>query len=282
MPPTPPHDAPSIQSQPSPPPPLPSHQSVTENLSEKVHSLAKRLSSTYLGSACEKPVALPPALSVISSASASSGTDEDTDDEDSERERLITEDERDSRRFVLRPVPTTAYRGRAPGRKVSDATVMESDVGGAMLCTAVSDPMLADCAYGDGRDTSPLIMTTKRRNGTQRGSVVGSGPGNGKGMQPSKTLPNLARAAPSTTGAGGFLSRMWGAATKGSAAAATSSTGKTPLVDPAEPEGAHTTVVGIGPAQAAATGAASRLGRLAHSRSAMFRSAAAVGGEGEC
>ena len=316
MPPTPPHEkassnaAPPSAQPPSQPQSQP-HTSVAEGLSGKVHNLARRLSSTYLGTnACEKPAqSLPPTLSAMSSCASSSassstssstsgsGTESEpeaetgieTDDDDTERSRLLdgVGEQREpdaTQRFVLRPLPPSIARRRSNARKTSDATI--TDVRAA-LGAAASETALAEHA-GTG---SPLVPTAAKRRSLSKRTSVARMQGR---LVPSRTLPNLAAGV--GTGAGGFLSRMWGAATKASAmssaapsatagaalAAPAGGTGKTPLVDIVEPEAAHTAQT---QAQALHATGAFHLRRLAHSRSAMFRSTAAgqpgYGGEGE-
>ena len=236
------------------------------------------------------------ASSSTSSSTSGSGTESEPEaetgietDDDTERSRLLdgVGEQREpdaTQRFVLRPLPPSIARRRSSARKTSDATI--TDVRAA-LGAAASETALAEHA-GTG---SPLVPTAaKRRSLTKRASVAHM---QGR-LVPSRTLPNLAAGV--GTGAGGFLSRMWGAATKASAASSAApsatagaamaapagGTGKAPLVDIVEPEAAHTAQT---QAQALHATGAFHLRRLAHSRSAMFRSTAAgqpgYGGEGE-
>ncbi|KAI0069275.1 hypothetical protein BV25DRAFT_120904 [Artomyces pyxidatus] len=255
----------------------------TQLISGTVHGIAKRLSSAVLTNVkCdrESPALLCATLSAASGSTSSSGS-ASTSGTDSEYGSSLLEDNVSSisssseddedfagedacllpeTKFVLKPVPTSAYRRR----KVSESTVTVAAHGSTTsLNTIGSDMTIANvqCALS----ASPA-------------AVVGASPArpkpNGRRamIPPSKTMPALPRGTPS--GASSFLSRMWGAATKGSPASAS---GKAPHASPVAP------VVDLiePPPEALVTGVAHATGafhlrRLAHSRSAaMFRSVAA-------
>ncbi|KXN81632.1 PHO85 cyclin-1 [Leucoagaricus sp. SymC.cos] len=143
-----------------------------------------------------------------SSSSSSSGwlsneSDDDAYDMEAEKKSLIKrrrQDERDGsaeptptkRPFILRPVPTHAYKSNIRPRKPSDTssinTVMASN--------------------------SPVHSMRLRSGETKRSSSMtvpaATTKSESTGIASSATMPSLSRAGI----AGGFLSRMWGAATK--------------------------------------------------------------------
>jgi G1/S-specific cyclin PLC1 len=145
-----------------------------------------------------------------SSSSSSSGwlsnneSDDDGYDVAAQRHALIkrrrqeehdgsTEPTPTKRPFMLRPIPAHAYRGSIRSRKHSDTSSINTIVGSG----------------------SPVRSLRSRSNGESKRSIsmTGSATREGKpepGMTTSATMPSLSRASI----AGGFLSRMWGAATK--------------------------------------------------------------------
>jgi hypothetical protein len=139
-----------------------------------------------------------------SSSSLLSNSESDDDDYEMEAEkqslikRRRQEDHEGSaeptptkRPFMLRPVPTYAYKSNIRPRKPSDTSSINTVV--------ASD--------------SPVHSVRLRNNETKRASSVtmpSVAAKSEQGMATSATMPSLSRASI----AGGFLSRMWGAATK--------------------------------------------------------------------
>ncbi|OBZ71984.1 PHO85 cyclin-1 [Grifola frondosa] len=255
-----------------------------------ITSLMKRLSSTYLGvpsatSSDSRPRTLSRASSSSTLGAASTSGDSEagslTSDSGSsspssseasteaspEEHDIEIQDARDSelseRRFQLQPVPAYAYR---QGRKVSTAST----------CTVKSDATVAGSASDFRRLSNVSIQTVSSpsplpvrgdasqvaRSGIGRGSgakrstsyVCGQSQSEPGAMISSATMPAIARNATSvTTSSGGFLSRMWGAATKGQ-----DKDKDRDGADTAEPSETH--------------GTSSAFRRLAHSKSALFRS----------
>ncbi|KAF5364168.1 hypothetical protein D9756_000943 [Leucocoprinus leucothites] len=145
-----------------------------------------------------------------SSSSSSSGwlssneSDDDGYEMEVEKKSLIKrrrQDDRDGsaeptptkRPFMLRPVPTHAYKNSIRPRKPSDTSSINTITG----------------------SNSPVHSMRLRSNETKRSSSMTVPPAAAvakaeSGMATSATMPSLSRAGI----AGGFLSRMWGAATK--------------------------------------------------------------------
>ncbi|KAA1465938.1 hypothetical protein DENSPDRAFT_810508 [Dentipellis sp. KUC8613] len=198
------------------------------------------------------------------------------------------------RMFVLRPVPASAYRKRTVDRKASDATMVDARAASASsvsLVSAASEATVADTEDASvdtirRPDASPVV-TRASGAGTPQRHVVFDAPSSArqrvkqtggneaKTIAQSKTMPALqsSRGAPANGGASGFLSRMWGAATKGTAAVPTASAGEctkalpgvqvAEIVEPPET---------FNPNQPHSLGSL-RVRRLAHSRSAVLRGA---------
>lgn len=269
-------------------PPTPPHETAPSSAPGSltgVQNLMKRLSSTYLGVSTSLPGAPLQARgsSNTSSSSSSSGytsysSDGSSNYGDSHSEagsltsdsgcsspassEISTSSECESDfkngagsdfsecRFPVQPVPAYAY---GQGRKVStastctvksDATVSSLKSSGIKASESPSsspdEPSHGVPAYGAGRG-HPL-----------RSKTFGYGPANREipGLPSSTTMPALPRNA--SVPSGGFLSRMWGAATK---AQDKDREGADACEPPTEPHG---------------TSSAFR--RLAHSKSALLRS----------
>lgn len=145
-----------------------------------------------------------------SSSSSSSGwlsnneSDDDNCDVTVERKALIkrrrqeehdgsTEPTPTKRPFMLRPIPAHAYRGSVRSRKHSDTSSINTIMGS-------DSPVRSMRSRSSGESKRSTSMTGSVATGEKLES----------GMTTSATMPSLSRSSI----AGGFLSRMWGAATK--------------------------------------------------------------------
>jgi G1/S-specific cyclin PLC1 len=255
LPPTPPYDSErrTFASAPTAPV-LSTPATAAQSIATTVNSIARRLSKTYLGASSTSVPASATAVvtpikglitRIASSSSAASGEDsetsmgsltEDNGSTESSDELLSDDDLSDDEvpvrihgaSFVLQPIqPIVRGRG-AHSRKVSDTATIAAHASCTSLHTARSDVTLSSVALADAdrspkvkQYSSPVIASFvhKRSLRLRRPKYYAAGPM----LTPSQTMPSLAspvRAAPAVSAASGFLSRMWGVATKGAGATA--------------------------------------------------------------
>jgi hypothetical protein len=212
MPPTPPHDAVIVPNVPA------------SSLASTVRGIAKRLSTTHLSARQSKQqlrVPIPsPMYSTLSNDSTSgsemgslvddngssssssecaSGSEDDFEDNQCVEARPL-------KKFVLRPVPSYAYRQQPRGRKPSDTSSITSTatVTNSPLSTSASQWLDRDAyirrSSAGSRSSSISYGSTCPPCTAQGGAVISA----------SATMPTL---VPQARMSGGFLSRMWGAAT---------------------------------------------------------------------
>ncbi|KII96023.1 hypothetical protein PLICRDRAFT_170606 [Plicaturopsis crispa FD-325 SS-3] len=256
-----------------------------------VRSMAKNLSASASAAVISPPhsAAMYPSMSSDSIASAADSdmgslvndsgnssasssefmSEDEASASEGEGDRTATDTKPLSKKFVLRPVPSQAFkqrqqRNRNPSDTSSVRTVRER--GRSSSPSSASPPPMS--ASTNLRRVIFDASVRGRPNVTgKRASSYNYG---GAQLPPSahstntSTLPRSAGLA--TAGSGGFLSRMWGVATKGQQEKA--------LLETAHAYGYAKAVVDIvEPAEAHPAGSgASAFRRLVHSRSAVFRS----------
>lgn len=278
MPPTPPHDAVA--------PTLPisasssSSSASTSTLVSAVRGIAKRLSTSHLPTPTRshalsqaQSLAPSPMYSTLSTDSASgsemgsliddcgssssscmSGSEDEWEPEleASEHSAFV------QKKFALRPLPSYAHRQYARNRNASDTSSIKSTT----TITGANSPTQRLAGEACARRMSSAAA---KRASSISVSCGGAERDEDTGMVASTTMPSIARAGVS----GGFLSRMWGVATK--AQEKGSEQGKAniapPVVDIVDPAEVHPHGGGHG-------GSAFRRLVLVHSRSAAFRTGA--------
>ncbi|OCH84582.1 hypothetical protein OBBRIDRAFT_390539 [Obba rivulosa] len=272
LPPTPPHEGAPI--------PLPSPAGSISG----VQSLMKRISSTYLGAVASGVSGSSSRTCSVSRASSSTTLAGGSVSGDSETGSLTSDSGSSSpssppsefssdhevevrdgkvfdiadKKFTLQPVPRHAYRQGRKASTASTCTVMSD----ATVAGSISEIKKTTSMGGSevaSANTSPTLdgPTGLRRPGLTRGmraerAVSCCAPGHSDvgSIVASATMPALPRHATTIGHSGGFLSRMWGAATKG---------------HDKDKDATH------GGEPGETSGPGSTLRRLAHSKSAMFR-----------
>lgn len=264
-PPTPPHSTPS-------PPTAAVLPAPSSTLASTVRGIAKRLSSTHLSvpvvARSHPAPAMYTSLSTDSSSSSemgslvddsgssssSSGWLSGSDDEDSnfgdeghgfthrppscnpdsdvESEAPVRTSSRNSsvklRPFALRPVPAYTHKSHHLVSQARNRVRKPSDTSSINTVTA-SSPPAATSSLLRSRGASRTHRDTQRCTSVLLTSASGGGGTKEVGLAASVTLPSIPRAGVS----GGFLSRMWEAATKGQEKSQSSMTPSVDIVDPA-------------------------------------------------
>jgi hypothetical protein len=209
IPPTPPHDAVI-----TPGAPLPS-----SSIASTVRGIAKRLSTTHLSTRQQRAPVPSPMYSTLSNDSTSgsemgslvddsgsSSSDCASGSEDDYEDDPQCEEARPLKKFVLRPVPSYAYR-QPRGRKPSDTSSITS------IATVTNSPLSSSASQWLDRDSH-----IRRASAGKRSSSISYAPtcsqgafeGGSQMISTSATMPTL---IPQARSGGSFLSRMWGAAT---------------------------------------------------------------------
>lgn len=269
-------------------PPTPPHDAVLPSGPTIVHGLVKRVSSAYLsipsaGIPCSRSSgACSPSQSPISSASTVSETSETAsliEDSDSPlssdtscdyQERVRDMERAASKKFTLMPVPAHAYKQTRTSSVSSGVTIRSNETISGMKPGARSS---------SSTPLTPIPSPAKRKalETSKPMSRLSVGPGHSnslrayslsssssftiddtRGLPTSFTLPSMSRKeGSSNSSSGGFLSRMWGAATRSD---------KSEKMDQLP--------VGVVEMETPYGQGTSAFRRLTHSRSALFRAGA--------
>lgn len=267
------------QSQMPPTPPYDDEKSLS--LAE-IPKLVSRMSSAYISAphSCPARQGSPTnsTQNYLNSLRRSSGASSLTDDATSSicsdasydhQERMRDLDRATERKFKLMPVPARAYRqarisststvtGKCEDQ--NDRRISNSRHTSSSLLTPLPSPVKQTTSRVEGsRSTSRLVSRTSYMVHDTLPACSSYGALDVEGLPTSSTLPSISsrREVPSST-SGGFLSRMWGAATRSGQDKA-DRTEQLPFIasEGEAPYGQRT----------------SAFRRLAHSKSAMFRGA---------